>query len=377
MVISEELSSARQQTDSLFAAIDPAAIYDRPIPERHRLIFYLGHLEAFDWNQIRGAGVHVQPFHPAFDKLFEFGIDPEPGQLPSDQPSDWPAVQEVADYNFSSRQAVDRYFNEVPDSVQHMIVEHRHMHAETFAYLLHNLEYGKKSGPSPQRSGGRAIEPEMMRVEEGEAELGKNRGDGFGWDNEFDAHTVHVPEFHIGKYKVSNGEYLEFVNAGGSPPHYWTLRDGQSYWRGMFGEVPLPLDWPVYATLDQAREYARFRGARIPTEAQLQRVGVGKLDADANLDYRRWDPEPIRPSAGVSQLTGNGWEWTSTVFAPFQGFTPSPAYPGYSANFFDGKHYVLKGASPRTAAKLVRPSLRNWFRPEYPYVYATFRLCLP
>jgi formylglycine-generating enzyme required for sulfatase activity len=76
-------------------------------------------------------------------------------------------------------------------------------------------------------------------------------------------------------------------------------------------------------------------------------------------------------------MTGNGWEWTNTPFAPFEGFKPRPTYAGYSANFFDGKHYVIKGASPRTAAKLIRPSLRNWFRSEYPYVYATFRLCLP
>jgi len=72
-------------------------------------------------------------------------------------------------------------------------------------------------------------------------------------------------------------------------------------------------------------------------------------------------------------LVGNGWEWTSTVFAPFDGFRAAPSYPGYSANFFDGEHYVIKGGSPRTAARLLRRSFRNWFRPEYPYVYGTFR----
>ena len=70
---------------------------------------------------------------------------------------------------------------------------------------------------------------------------------------------------------------------------------------------------------------------------------------------------------------GNGWEWTSSLFEPFEGFLPSPSYPGYSANFFDGQHYVMKGGSPRTAARLLRRSFRNWFRPEYPYVYAGFR----
>ena len=69
-----------------------------------------------------------------------------------------------------------------------------------------------------------------------------------------------MPEFSIGKYKVSNGEYLGFVKDGGSVPHYWAKRDGQWFWRGMFGEIPLPLNWPVYATLDQARAYAVAQG---------------------------------------------------------------------------------------------------------------------
>ena len=98
-----------------------------------------------------------------------------------------------------------------------------------------------------------------------------------------------------------------------------------------------------------------------------------------NFDFRRWDPEPVsetpggKSAFGVHQLVGNGWEWTSTVFAPFDGFRAAPSYPGYSANFFDGEHYVIKGGSPRTAARLLRRSFRNWFRPEYPYVYGTFR----
>jgi formylglycine-generating enzyme required for sulfatase activity len=379
MDLKQELNRARTETDSLFAAIDPSAIYERPISERHRMVFYLGHLEAFDWNQMAQSGVGLASLNPTFDKLFEFGIDPEPGQLPSDVPGDWPRVDEIERYRLQARESVDRHLGEIPLDVAHMMVEHRHMHAETFAYILHSLDYEKKKGPAPHLSPGESVQPEMMRIPAGGAVLGRDPSDGFGWDNEYAAHTVRVPEFSIGKYKVSNGEYLEFVKAGGPAPFYWAKREGGWFWRGMFGEVPLPLDWPVYVTLDQARAYASYCEAAIPSEAQYQRAlafaaGNG---AGANLDYRYWDPVPIVKSHGLSQMVGNWWEWTSSVFAPFEGFTPRSTYPGYSANFFDGKHYVLKGASPRTAAKLVRPSLRNWFRAEYPYVYATFRLCLP
>jgi formylglycine-generating enzyme required for sulfatase activity len=76
---------------------------------------------------------------------------------------------------------------------------------------------------------------------------------------------------------------------------------------------------------------------------------------------------------GIHDLVGNGWEWTSTVFSPFPGFEPMPSYPQYSADFFDGEHWVIKGASPATAQPLIRRSFRNWFRGNYPYIYASFR----
>lgn len=377
MELAQELGKARAQTDSLFAAIDPAALYDRPIAERNRLIFYLGHLEAFDWNQLKLSGIQATSPVPIFDDLFAFGIDPEPGQLPSDTPSDWPAIKEVERYNAGIRQLIDLHFANVPLDIAHMMIEHRHMHAETFAYILHGLDPEKKAGPAPLLSESEPVQPEMVRITEGNAKLGRNSEDGFGWDNEFNAHDVFVPSFSIGKYKVTNAEYLQFVREGGSVPFYWTLRNGEFFWRGVFGEVPLPLAWPVYVTLDQARAYAAFRECSIPTEAKWDRAAPETLDADANLDYRNWDPVPVTAADSVSQMVGNGWEWTSSVFAPFDGFQPQPTYPGYSANFFDGKHFVLKGASPRTAAMLIRRSLRNWFRPEYPNVYATFRLCQP
>lgn len=101
--------------------------------------------------------------------------------------------------------------------------------------------------------------------------------------------------------------------------------------------------------------------------------------AHGNFDFARWDPSPVnaRPAGdspfGVAGLVGNGWEWTSTLFAPFEGFEPHAFYAGYSANFFDDGHYVLKGGSPRTAALLLRRSFRNWFQPFYPNIYASFR----
>src|SRR5437016_13853252 len=92
------LTQARACTDALFAMVRPDSLYERPIPERHRIVFYLGHLEAFDWNLLRPHMRGVEAFDPRFDRLFAFGIDPVGGGLPSDQSSDWPALEEVRAY---------------------------------------------------------------------------------------------------------------------------------------------------------------------------------------------------------------------------------------------------------------------------------------
>jgi formylglycine-generating enzyme required for sulfatase activity len=154
----------------------------------------------------------------------------------------------------------------------------------------------------------------------------------------------------------------------------------------MFREIPLPPDWPVWVTWNQAAAYAEWAGKRLPTEPEFHLAAYGPAGREHaapealrdNFDFERWDPIPVHAAglntSGVAGAVGNGWEWTSTVFGPFPGFEPFSFYPGYSANFFDGEHYVMKGASPRTAACMTRPSFRNWFRPEYPYVYAGFRV---
>ena len=91
------LSDARRRSDDLFDVVRPDSIYERPIPERHRIIFYVGHLEAFDWNLLHEHAFGLQSFHTEFDRLFAFGIDPVGGGLPTDRPSDWPSIDAVRD----------------------------------------------------------------------------------------------------------------------------------------------------------------------------------------------------------------------------------------------------------------------------------------
>jgi len=398
--LTRALAHARAATDALFELVRPEAFHDRPVSERHRTIFYFGHLEAFDWNLMSHV-MGVPSFHPEFDRLFAFGIDPESGQLPADQRSDWPETAEVQRYNQRVRQAIDDLLNRVSEQMLAVAIEHRLMHAETFAYLLHHLSATQKDIPlvAPPLPGPTPV-PTALEIPGGTVTLGQRREhpygqSQFGWDNEFDGHEASVATFAMSKYKVTNGDYLEFVRAGAKPPHFWTWHEGQWHWRAMSGNVPLPMDWPVYVTHEEAHAFAAWIGKRLPTEAEFHRAAYGTPDGEVerfypwgdgqpdsrrgNFNGDRWDPIPVTATPlgdsafGISQLVGNGWEWTSTVFQPFPGFQPLSFYPGYSARFFDGDHYVLKGASPRTDARLLRRSFRNWFRPNFPYVYAGFR----
>src|SRR5215467_1716642 len=84
-----QLAAARLRTDELFSVVREEAMYDRPIAERHRIIFYVGHLEAFDFNLLGHRHFSLPAFDPTFDQLFAFGIDPVGGGLPTDTPQDW------------------------------------------------------------------------------------------------------------------------------------------------------------------------------------------------------------------------------------------------------------------------------------------------
>jgi gamma-glutamyl hercynylcysteine S-oxide synthase len=427
------MEEARARTDALFGLLPPNSFYDRPVPERHRLIFYLGHLEAFDWNLLSPA-LGLQSQEAAFDKLFAFGIDPVDGGLPTDTPGDWPNIAKVERYNRRLRDRLDEALHgsaalhsSVPGLIDgtllEVAIEHRLMHGETLAYLLHNLPVERKTPQAAAFADPRpAPIPALASIPAGVATIGQPRSLAFGWDNEFDAQEIHVPRFSIGVFPVTNCEYLKFIRAGGYQnadywrpedwewkqrvrleyPHFWLQRssspatdpDTQWEYRAMFGTIPLPLSWPVYVSYAEASAFARWAGKKLPTEAQWHRAAYGAQDGaeraypwgssapcttHGNFHHELWDAtavdaHPEGASAfGVRDLMGNGWEWTSTVFAPLPGFQPFSFYPGYSADFFDGKHFVMKGGSPRTDACMLRRSFRNWFQPHYPHVYATFR----
>ena len=383
--------TTRERTRSLFAIPTADSYYERPIALRNPIVFYEGHLPAFAINTLVKKTLGRRGIDKTLEVLFARGIDPADESKLRDATSAWPSRDVVLDYAREADSRIERALLDVatiPDACEAMytILEHELMHQETLLYMLHNLPYEKKRGgqailpvlnSSNGGTGRIACPPQpMTSIPAGPAVLGADRSQ-FGWDNEYPRNAVRVGAFEISRLNVTNGEYLEYMNETGAPaPHFWIDRDGDWFWRGMFAMQPLPLSHPVYVTHQQATAYAEWKGMRLPTEAEYHRA-LGVAAPQGNFDFASIEPMPVGSFApnefGIHDLVGNGWEWTSSVFAGFDGFIPMRSYPEYSADFFDGEHFVLKGASPVTARELVRPSFRNWFRTNYPFVYATFR----
>ncbi len=417
----------RERSRRLFDLLAPDAYYSQPILLRHPIAFYEGHLSAFSFNTLIKRALGEPGIDAGLERLFARGIDPGQASASSGGPQ-WPARDEVRAFvDEADRRVLDALLTasiEQPGhplldrgQAVHAILEHEAMHQETLLYMWHQLPYDQKRPPAGilVNTGGSPPRAETIDVPAGRTTVGARSGAiAFGWDNEFEAVDVDVAAFAIDRYDVTNAAFLEFVETGGyrdarwwtpdgfawlradgiEHPRFWTQHEGRWWWRGMFQAFPLPASWPVYVSHAEASAYARWRGRRLPTEAEYCRAAFGTPagvelsypwgddppdGVRGHFDFAGWDPQPVgqypagQSAWGVDDLLGNGWEWTSTVFAPLPGFAPLPSYPEYSADFFDDAHVVMKGASPATARELLRPTLRNWFRPGYPYVYATFR----
>ena len=398
----ERYRDVRRRTRQIFDLIVPEGFDRRPIPLRHPIRFYEGHLASFNFGMLLQSGFVKNDPQPELTTLFARGIDPldtsTADKLTIEQ---WPDRATVADYLARVEDEMTRAFEADIDPIYlHTAVEHEEMHQETLMYLIHQLPHELKRRPANARSGGGGIlaPASWIRIEAGVVQLGADpQAVSFGWDNEFPPTSTEVAAAEIASRKVSNGDFLEFVNSGGytnqklwsdrgwrfiqgsniNGPPFWTRENGEWQQKGLFESIPLPLEWPVYVSHIEARAFTRWRGCRLPTEAEWHRAfesaPVPQAERD-NFDFVAWNPTPVSERhGGLFQLAGNGWEWTSVAFGGFPGFKPFSHYPGYSADFFDGLHFVLKGASPVTPAALVRTSFRNWFQDHYRYAYTAFR----
>jgi ergothioneine biosynthesis protein EgtB len=419
----EDLEAAWARSDAVFDLVATRALLERPIALRQPFLFYVGHLPAFAWNQLWRGRLGRPAFAPELDALFERGIDPvDTADYRPSETERWPSLDDALRYRDRVRRELRGVMDVLVASegpIVATVLEHELMHHETLLYMVQQLAHEDQRPPVAGPTAGPAgpAAPRRVRIPAGTVTLGAPReGSGFGWDNEFPESHVSVEAFEIDATPVRNSEFLEFVDAGGyrnrrlwdeeswdwlgrqgrCHPLSWR-RDGERWLvRALFADVPFEsaADWPACVSACEADAFALWRGQRLPTEAEFQRAAHVTPDGSlrehpwgsdvpapvhGRFGWRHWSPAPVgsHPAGssawGVLDLVGNGWEWTSTPFAPFPGFEPMPHYAGYSRDFFDGRHVVALGASWATDDRLVRRTFRNWYQRHYPYVFSKFR----
>lgn len=400
---------------------DDQAYYQKSIPLRHPLIFYLGHTATFFINKLVLAKTLPERIDPHMESVFSVGVDEMSWDDLNDAHYDWPDVEAVMAYRGKVRTLMLDLINTLPlklpidwDSPWWPVVmgiEHERIHLETSSVLIRQHDLARvrtQPGWAPNRETGEVPDNEMITVAGGNVRIGKPYDDAFyGWDNEYGEHDAQVDEFRASKFLVSNHEFLGFVEDGGyQNDDYWT-EEGQgwknfaqarhpTFWvwhnswhlRLMTEEVEMPWDWPVEVNYHEAKAFCEWKREnsgqpiRLPTEdewyrlcsvADIKEVGEQPANGNLHLDHGA-SPCPVTRFRHGEwyDVVGNVWQWTETPTYPFDHFNVHPLYDDFTTPTFDGKHNLIKGGSWISCGNEARLAARYAFRRHF-FQHAGFR----
>lgn len=417
------MSDARQRTLDLVADLSGTQLFGPRLATVNPLQWELGHIAWFQERWISRHALGGDSLVGSSDALYDSSA------VAHDVRWDLPLLSrtETLDY---LRRSLERSLAQLPalqaegrSYFAELAVFHEDMHAEAILYTRQTLGYPRPAA-LPDRTAHLVAGPLQgdASVPGGTFELGAPRdGTDFIFDNEKWRHPVELQPFRIARAPVTQAEFAEFIDAGGyrtqtlwsedgwrwrcsvaaDAPVYWRRREGRWERRDFDQWVALEPHRPVvHVCLHEAEAFARWAGRRLPSEAEWEAAAVGSAAPGGGLAAHRrafpWREQP--PSTafanldgshggcvdvaalpdgegafGCRQMIGNVWEWTSTVFDRFEGFSADP-YRDYSEPWF-GDHFVLKGGAWMTRARMIRPGYRNFYKADRRDVWAGFRTC--
>ena len=436
-------------TDLLFASLKSRdAFYSPPYHRlRHPLIFYYGHPAVLYINKLRISRL-VEAIRPDFEVLFQTGVDEMSWDDLLSVENSWPEVEQVVEYRRDVYRTVRGLIKHheglkeghPPITPEHelwalfMGFEHERIHLETSSVLIRELPLEWVQRPAQwvelaargSHGDGKAVLGRDFPVNDFVAVTGDSVHLGkpvdwpsFGWDNEYGGRSAKVGSFRVQRCLVSNGEYLDFVKAGGYlDPDYWSKEGWEwrqfrnakcpTFWvsagpagmhdyrlRSLFEINEMPWSWPVEVNFHEAKAYAKWRQLRdkkqyrLLTEAEHHRLrapvgdqadGFGRARPEYNLDLASGSPGPVdkfaRAESGVYDLFGNVWQWSEDTFNPLEGFQVHPIYDDFSTPCFDGRHQMILGGSFISTGDEASTWARFHFRPHF-FQHAGFRLVEP
>jgi ergothioneine biosynthesis protein EgtB len=350
-----------------------------------------------------------QLFHPDYGFLFNSYYEGVGARYPRHDRGlvSRPGITEIAEYRTHVDQAMTALVEDPSDrdaeSLVELGIQHEQQHQEL---LLMDIKHVLSRNPlRPAYDSLRVREPGdppdlgWNRFTEGTYEIG-HRGGGFAFDNELPRHRVYQGAFELADRPVTCGEWLAFIEDGGyhrpelwlsdgwatvmadgwESPLYWSSDDDG--WREFTLAGPIALDpsQPVcHVSYYEADAYARWAGARLPTEAEweLSASGLGGVQGGAVgyfLDRARLHPTPVDHGSAPAGPFGNVWQWTSSAYSPYPGFEPAPGAVGEYNGKFMVNQYVLRGGSCVTPPGHTRTTYRNFFPPSARWAFSGLRL---
>ncbi|MFC5511261.1 ergothioneine biosynthesis protein EgtB [Massilia jejuensis] len=400
-MLRNEFRAVRQRSLQLAAPLSNEDCCAQSMPDASPVKWHLAHTTWFFETFIleaREAG--FRPFHGAFRMLFNSYYNGVGSMHPRAQRGllTRPSLDEVRAYRVDVDARMLRLFDAAaPDAALAGLVrlglQHEQQHQEL---MLTDVKHLLAHNPIAPRYDGDAMMPdavplglEFIEFDGGLVEIGHD-GRGFCFDNELPRHSSYVAPFTLASRLVTNGEYLAFIEAGGyreprlwlaegwdkvaagelAAPLYWRRRpDGSWIEFTLHGELPLDPARPVaHVSLYEADAYARWRDARLPTEtewefaARLTGIEAGRLHPGAAVE------------TGPTQMFGACWQWTSSSYAPYPGYLPTPGTIGEYNGKFMVNQYVLRGSSCATPEGHARASYRNFFPAGARWQFAGIRL---
>ncbi|WP_019500288.1 DinB family protein [Pseudanabaena sp. PCC 6802] len=409
--ILQRLMQSRSSTLSLVAGLDPEIFRTQAHSDFSPVGWHFGHIGYTESVWLLRRCAKLAPIEPSYDRLFAAD------SLPKRERTNLPTYAEICDYLKRIRQDVCSYLEEISDremrsqeKLWYWLVQHESQHCETIAIVLQMLGHNRHPPALLVRNnssgnGDRDTDlTEMVQIPAGSFVQGYSAIDAL--DNELGEHQVDLPTYWLDRYPVTRAAYQEFIDADGYKQQRWWSDAGWQWLESYRTEMPSPqpLYWQSWAVTDEhpvcgaswyeADAYARFRGKRLPTEAEWEKAARWNPHMHRSQIYPWGDssPEqlhcnhnqfqgmttpvnafPLGQSAyGCYDMLGNVWEWTASLFQPYPAFSSFP-YPGYSSTYFDRSHYVLKGGSWATRPWALRVSFRNWYYPHVRQIFAGFR----
>jgi gamma-glutamyl hercynylcysteine S-oxide synthase len=345
----EDLAAVRQRTLDLVSHLSPADLERQIAPIMSPLVWDLGHIAAYEdlWLAHRHAGMAL--LRPDLAALYDAFETPRAVRGDLEILGHADAVAYLDEVRARTLAALELAG---PDPVLHeMVLQHELQHTET---MRQAMAIAGLLAPGEPRLPALGAAEEWLRVPAGTHALGAPEGR-FSYDNERPRHAVAVRGFAIARRPVTNGTWMRFVEGGGYVRREWWSDEGWA-WKEEYDithhdgvETGSP-DAPVcHVSHFEAEALARWRGARLPTEAEWEKA--------------------------ASRLDGAGlvWEWTASQFRGYPGFRPHP-YREYSEVFFGSRYYVLRGGSWATHPRVATTTFRNWDLPERRQIFAGVRL---